>query len=155
MERNQNPCLEQEWDPRVFWIFRSLVLILFCLIRCGEDSEHFFGTRMGPKSVLNLQKLNTDSVFFWADVARIQKTLFEQELDPNVFWIFRSLILILLFLIRCAKGSEHFFEQERDPKVFWVFRSLILIVLDQMRRGFRTLFWNANGTQECSESSEA
>ena len=30
-------------------------------MRCGEDSEHVFGTKLGPNSVLNLQKLNTDS----------------------------------------------------------------------------------------------
>ena len=60
MERIQNTFLEQELDPKVLSILRSLVLILLFLVRCGEHSEHFFGTRIGPKRVLSLQKLSTD-----------------------------------------------------------------------------------------------
>ena len=91
MEKIHNTFLEQEWDTKGVLNLQKLNTDSSAfLIECGKDSEHVFGTRMGPNSFLNLQKLNTGSFVF-----------------------------------------------------------------DMMWKGFRKLFSNKNGIQNCSESSDA
>ena len=129
----------------------------FVFDQMWRRSEHCFGWRMGPKRVLNLQTLKADSVVVDQTRRGLRTFLLEREWDPQVFWIFRSLIQIRLFWSDVERIQNTFLEQEWDPKVFWIFRSLSTysFVFDQMWRGFRTLLLNKNGTHKCSESWEA
>ena len=116
-----------------------------------------FGTQIGPKRFLNLQKTNTD-VFVLDQMRRGFRTLFVgTRMGLKSVPSLQKLNTDSFFLIRCGGDSEHCFGTRMGPTSVLNLQKLNAdsFVFDQMWRGFRTLLLDKVGANTFSGSSKA